>query len=137
MPVLTIHKSTITFLCLLGSLLYYYTSCQFTSNEQGKQLYQQHCQNCHGPQGKGLRQIIPPVSDTPYLIDSLTTTVCIIQYGSTSNSPPDYTMPGNEQLSPVQIANIINFINKKWNQEYAPSVISDQAVKEQLRRCRH
>ena len=33
----------------------------------GKQIYEQHCQNCHGSDGQGLARLYPPLTDTLFL----------------------------------------------------------------------
>jgi mono/diheme cytochrome c family protein len=42
-------------------------------------------------------------------------------------------MPGNEQLSEVDIANIINYINQDWSNE--EEFVSPVEIKRQLQEC--
>ena len=42
------------------------TSCQTNVYQQGEELYVTNCSQCHGVDGKGLNELIPPVAASDY-----------------------------------------------------------------------
>ena len=38
------------------------------ASNAGKRLYEQHCQSCHMPDGKGLGKLIPPLAGADYVL---------------------------------------------------------------------
>ena len=106
------------------------------SKDQSQLLYEAQCANCHGTSGEGLRNLYPPLAKADFVEEHPEKIACIIRNGmegevvvngKTYNQP----MPGNQQLSADQIANIINYIRRNWGNE-APYT-TPQKVQEQLR----
>ena len=73
---------------------------------QGQQLYLQHCSNCHQEDGTGLNRLIPPLRQA------------------------DYMMPGNNNLTPLEIAQIGTYIYNIWGNDYG--LITPEKVNEAL-----
>lgn len=114
------------------------SSCGQTQYRQGQALYTQHCANCHMDSGKGLGALIPPLAGSDWLRDGQNQLACLIKNGmegpivvndTTYNQP----MPGVEGISEFQIANIVNYINQAWGNDYG--IISVASVREQLQAC--
>lgn len=114
------------------------SSCGQTQYRQGQALYTQHCANCHMDSGKGLGALIPPLAGSDWLRDGQNQLACLIKNGmegpivvndTTYNQP----MPGVEGISEFQIANIVNYINQAWDNDYG--IISVASVREQLQAC--
>ena len=66
-------KAGITVIFTLLLLLVFIVSCENDSSiefkryySEGAQVYQTHCQNCHGAHGEGLLSLIPPLTDSVY-----------------------------------------------------------------------
>lgn len=88
--------------------------------------------------GKGLGALIPPLAGSDWLRDGQNQLACLIKNGmegpivvndTTYNQP----MPGVEGISEFQIANIVNYINQAWGNDYG--IISVASVREQLQAC--
>ncbi len=90
---------------------------------EGLNLYRQHCANCHQVDGRGLAKLVPPLKDADYL-KSLKSEefACQIKYGLDGeikvngilfNQP----MLGNPLLTPLEIAEIITYVNNTWGRE--------------------
>lgn len=84
----------------------------------GEHLYAKHCSNCHGAQGKGLRNLYPPLLNSDYLQD-LTQTLCVIRNGAkgkmiVNGVVYDQIMPQNKQLYDLDIAQIATYMYSKW-----------------------
>lgn len=82
---------------------------------QGKVLYEYNCSRCHGMDGNGFEDLYPGILNSPYLNDKNLNLACVIAYGSTyldaqRGTSADVPMPENQQLSPVEILNIINYM---------------------------
>ena len=88
--------------------------------------------------GKGLRGLIPPLSNSDFLINYKEQIPCIIKNGINgeiivNDTTYNTEMTGIPELSDVQINNIINYINHAWNNELKESNIRE--VKESLENC--
>lgn len=88
--------------------------------------------------GKGLGALIPPLSGSDWLRGGQNQLACLIKNGmegpivvndTTYNQP----MPGVEGISEFQIANIVNYINHAWGNDYG--IISVASVRAQLEGC--
>ncbi|MBC6996782.1 cytochrome c [Neolewinella lacunae] len=109
------------FLPLIVLLLVF--GCGKTDNVQGHNLYDQHCANCHGEYGEGLRRLIPPLAGADYLRDNPREVVRGIRYGMqgplvANGITYDEPMPGNEDLTEFQIVNIVNYLHQAWGNDY-------------------
>ena len=115
-------RFTLLFSCLLVAM-FTLQYCGRTTHQQGHNLYDTHCANCHMEDGGGLRQLIPPLAGADWLAENPEQVVKGIVYGMegpivvngiTYNQP----MPGNKELTEFQIVNIVNYINQAWGNDY-------------------
>jgi len=128
-------------LVFLGSLLVVILTlvlrtCSAPPN-QGKKLYTEHCANCHGDKGQGLKGAIPPLSKLA-LTKYKTNFVCIVQHGMVGAIKVDGvmyndSMPGNHRLSAVQIANITDYVYSTFQGQQSLSL---SEVEQQLQNCK-
>lgn len=99
-------------------VLLVYQSSGRQSVDQGRQVYEKNCANCHGAKGEGLKQLIPPLTDTAYLHTEKL--ACIIRYGISGPltvSGKEYAgaMPTNYKIENDEIAALINYISNELN----------------------
>ena len=101
---------------------------------QGERIYTDKCQNCHMEDGSGLESLIKPINKSKYLGSN--EIVCIIKSGilDTIRSSTAYLpleMPAFKKLTNAEIANLVNFINKKWGNNFKERTILeiDNAIK--------
>ena len=104
----------------------------------GKLLYLQHCANCHGEEGEGLAQLIPPLAKSDYMMTEIDRTVCQIHNGANGDMKVNgvvynQEMPGNKELRALEIAEIVTFITNSWGNE--KGLISARNVEEFLNSC--
>ena len=104
----------------------------------GKKLYLQHCANCHGQNGEGLEQLIPPLAKSDYMMDRIDRTVCEIRSGiqgeiTVNGITYSQEMPANRELRALEIAEITTFIANSWGNERG--LISAKNAEEFLRNC--
>ncbi|GAB2618136.1 hypothetical protein GCM10027035_12910 [Emticicia sediminis] len=105
-----------------------FTSCQSEEKiklEQyyigGKELYEQNCANCHQKDGKGLQSLYPPIAGSDYLKDK-EKVIYIIKNGLAgeilvNGKKYNQPMPANNQLTNLDIAEVVTYIYNEWNGE--------------------
>lgn len=113
-----------------------FTSCQSEEKiklEQyyigGKELYEQNCANCHQKDGKGLQSLYPPIAGSDYLKDKKKVIYIIknglageiLVNGKKYNQP----MPANNQLTNLDIAEVVTYIYNEWNGETKITEVKD------------
>lgn len=86
---------------------------------EGLRLYVLHCSNCHQKDGSGLARLIPPLAASDYLAESIERSVCIIKNGidegiMVSGVSYQQPMPGNSNLTNIEVAEIATYIHNKW-----------------------
>ena len=131
-------------LCLI-SIIVMAASCKSESQlnyaryySNGKQLYDIHCQNCHNSDGKGLGELIPPLTDTVFLRENKSRLACIIKYGldekiTVDGKSYDYQMPPNSQLADIDVASIVTYITNSFGNEQG--LYDDAAAGADLKKC--
>lgn len=102
---------------------------------QGQQLYLQHCSNCHQEDGAGLNRLIPPLRESDYMLKDVKRSIYIIKRGlkgSITVNGIEYNqpMPGNNNLTPLEIAQIATYIYNVWGNKQG--LITTEIVKEAL-----
>lgn len=90
-----------------------------------RQLYINKCGNCHGADGKGFLRVYPPIHDSRFLKQDVKKLPCIIQNGlqgelDINGTVFNQVMPGTKSLTPDQIAELIQFMQKQWNHPLIP-----------------
>lgn len=131
------RKSSITvgvLFLLLGII-----SCEQETYYQGRLLYEDYCQNCHMNDGTGLKGVIPPLKNSDYLKNNQQMLTCLIRRGisdtlTVNGKQYSQPMPGNTNLTQGDIANIINYINQAWDNDYGTVLYED--VLRQFESCR-
>lgn len=121
-------KRTWNKLFILSFLITFLSSCQSEEKiklEQyyigGKELYEQNCANCHQKDGKGFQNLYPAIAGSDYLKDKEKVIYAIkngisgeiLVNGKKYNQP----MPANNQLTNLDIAEVVTYIYNEWNGE--------------------
>ena len=114
---------------LLLYTLHFTLSCQSSQAvkrdqylAEGFGLYQQHCANCHGKEGKGLAGLYPPMAQE-YLKDKNRLSVWT-KHGIQDSLQIDgklyvRPMPGNPALKDLEIAEIITYVTNTFGEDTA------------------
>lgn len=105
---------------------------------QGKQLYTAYCSNCHQADGTGLAKLYPPLAASDYLMEDLARAACIVKNGMHEEIEVNgvifnQMMPANQNLAPLEIAEIITYISNSWGNEAGISEV--QTINGWLRKC--
>lgn len=104
----------------------------------GKQLYTEHCANCHQAEGTGLARLYPPINNADYLRQYPGRVICSIKYGMegeiiVNGNPYNMKMPSNEDLTDLEVAQITTYIYNAW--ELKEGLVSIDEVREALDSC--
>ena len=104
----------------------------------GAEVYQTHCQNCHGTKGEGLSALIPPLTDSIYLKNNKTSLSCYIKSGLKgtiliNGKSFDDAMPANE-LSPMEIAQALTYVCNSFGNKL--NTITQEQVEADLAKCK-
>lgn len=133
---------------VLGTLMSIIYACrgEGSSLEQdmyftnGRDLYIQHCQNCHGEKGEGLADLIPPLTDTTYLRENRKKLVCFIKYGMDGKIQVDgrefvEKMPAHEEFTDIDLAQLVVFITNAYGNKQGMYSTQDVAI--DLKNCKN
>ena len=87
--------------------------------KKGEEIFMNHCASCHGNDGEGFRNLIPPLTDAKFLQENRDEFGCIVAYGISRKievNGKTYRQPmyGISELSATEIANVGNYIYEKW-----------------------
>jgi mono/diheme cytochrome c family protein len=138
-----IFKVTGTISFLLA--LFFIVSCESEGSIEfkryysvGAEVYQTHCQNCHGAKGDGLSALIPPLNDSLFLKKNKTALACYIKSGlkgpiKINGKDFDDGMPPNE-LSPMEIAQALTYVCNSFGNKL--NVINQEQVEADLAKCK-
>ncbi|MFN4080574.1 MAG: c-type cytochrome [Saprospiraceae bacterium] len=129
-------------ICATGLLAWggmaFWGACKGDPYRNGALIYKTHCANCHMDGGEGLGKLIPPLAGADYLATHRDLLPCIVRYGLSDTIVVNgiaYTerMAGIEQLSEIQIANVLNYIQNSWGNKGEPFTLDE--VRGLLRSC--
>jgi len=125
-------------LCLVAFVAAGMLSCGNDTFRQGEILYANFCSNCHMPDGSGLKGNIPPLAGSDYVKNDPAGMACVIRYGLADSilvngKPYGQPMAGIPQLSDFEIANIINYINHSWGNDFGYVQIGE--IRKALETC--
>ena len=134
---------------LLGSvgLLLTLPGCFTNKRNESERLYLRHCSSCHGEQGEGIGQLVPPLAASDYLAQHPQQLPCIIRHGLRGNivvNGVHYNVQmlgvedttSHQRLSPAKITNLLNYIEGRWGNHPpagGPRTFADTEA--QLRAC--
>jgi mono/diheme cytochrome c family protein len=129
----------------ISAVIIFITACQNEKSiefrryySSGALLYQSHCQNCHGDNGEGLSALIPPLTDSNYLIKNKAELACSIKSGLKGpvvikTKAFDDAMPAND-LSPIEIAQVLTYVGNSFGNKL--NTINEQEVQTDLAKCK-
>lgn len=91
------------------------------SKEDGSEIYQDFCVQCHLNKGQGVSGVFPPLSDSDYLLNDIDRSIAAIKYGLrgpiTVNDDDYDGVMVSQGLDDEEIADVMNFILGSWENE--------------------
>lgn len=97
----------------------------------GFRLYQEHCSDCHGRDGRGEGLHYPPLAGNPLVTaDTAVNSVRLILFGgaapATAANPRPRTMPPySGRLSEADVAAVTNYIRNSWGNQARPVTVEE------------
>ncbi|RFZ84847.1 cytochrome c [Mucilaginibacter terrenus] len=105
----------------------------------GKLIYQQRCQNCHGANGEGLSNLMPPLTDVAFLKKNKQQLPCFVNLGLkgkllvVNGKTFSNNMPAND-IAPVDIAEVLTYVTNSFGNKMG--VVTAEQVTAQLKACK-
>jgi mono/diheme cytochrome c family protein len=92
-----------------------------TIEHPGAASYKANCSQCHGDNGEGIKSLVPPLNQSDFAEKNIDSIPCWLKFGlshpitvkGTVYDQPMYPFD-TLRLNEVQIANIINYMNKEY-----------------------
>jgi mono/diheme cytochrome c family protein len=104
----------------------------------GNTVYLSHCQNCHGNKGQGLQGLIPPLTDSAYLISNKGALACFVKNGLKGNIKINKKTFEGEMppidLAPLEIAQVLTYAANAFGNK--AGTITTEMVNADLTKCR-
>ena len=105
----------------------------------GERIYLEKCANCHQTDGKGLRGLYPPISESDFLFNNQKRVICMLKGGSSDSlkvNGIEYILPMPASgLSNLEIAEVSTFIYNTWGNSVG--IIGVKDVEKWLHNCRY
>ena len=105
----------VAFLALfaLGAIIYEIQNGNINSRYDGQVVYQKNCQFCHGDNGQGVLSF-PALNNGDWYNRPNFSVPCVVKHGKVNSQDSLSIMLGYPDLSATDVANLMNFMNKKW-----------------------
>lgn len=105
---------------------------------QGKLLYQNLCENCHGENGTSDLNLDPPLAGSDYFLGTPLAAACYIKNGlsgpiTVNSKPYDMPMPAFPSLNENEIADLLCYIGNSWGNSIG--MVEPESVKTALTKC--
>jgi cytochrome c553 len=103
------------------------------SIERGKLLYEDFCVRCHMPDGKGQKDIIPPIAKSDFLFKHMEESIKALKFGGIDGEIIVNGVKNNSRMEKMglyddEIADIMNFTLNSWGNKY-DKIIKEDYVK--------
>lgn len=104
----------------------------------GQEVYNTHCQNCHGAGGEGLSALIPPLTDTIFLKTNRSKLACFLKNGLNkpiiiSSKAFAGQMPPSS-LTPIEIAQVLTYVQNSFGNKLNLHDVNE--VNRDLQQCK-
>ena len=110
------------------------------SIKNGAELYRDFCYRCHGFNGEGQPDLIPPLKSSDYLLNNIDLSIAGLKYGLKGeiivNGKSYNSYMAYQGLENDEIADIMNYILNEWgnnSEEFITSVRVDNVEKSILK----
>jgi mono/diheme cytochrome c family protein len=94
--------------------------------ERGQRLYEQHCANCHGARGEGIKGAYPPLAGNRSVTLPVTANLVQVVLGggyppATAGNPRPYGMPPFVMvLKDAEVAAVLTYLRSSWGHNAPP-----------------
>ncbi|MBT8362920.1 MAG: cytochrome c [Deltaproteobacteria bacterium] len=125
----------------IGLLFYAKQHISDTGSNTGNSLYLAHCASCHGPLGKGLRNLYPSLRKNPYLSTKISELPCLIRQGVkgkiiTEKGTYNQLMPPFKTFTSAELLQLISFMQQRWSSS-STTELTPNVIEQWLDSCPH
>ena len=103
------------------------------SLKNGSELYKDFCYRCHGFNGEGQKDLIPPLKSSDYLLNNIDLSIAGLKYGLKGeiivNGKLYNSYMAYQGLDNVEIADIMNYILNEWGNSSEEFVTAERVSK--------
>lgn len=103
------------------------------SYNAGKLVYDDLCITCHLDNGKGVPKTFPPLADSDYLENNQLESIKGIKFGMNKEIMVNGIVykgnMANQGLTDQEIANVMNYINNSWGNNYGSFITTEEVSK--------
>ena len=135
-------SALLTYLCFC-SIAFLNLQVQKSKSESiknGAELYRDFCYRCHGFNGEGQLNLIPPLKSSDYLLNNIDLSIAGLKYGLKGeiivNGKSYNSYMAYQGLENDEIADIMNYILNEWgnnSEEFITSARVDKVEKSILK----
>ena len=105
-------------ICLVAFLSLRVQKSKSESIKNGAELYRDFCYRCHGFNGEGQTDLIPPLKSSDYLLNNIDLSIAGLKYGLKGkiivNGKSYNSYMAYQGLENDEIADIMNYILNEW-----------------------
>lgn len=110
-----------------------HTLIQQADQSEGSQLYNKYCLTCHQVNGKGIRNMFPPLAGNEKITGHPDELIKIVLFGlegpiTVNGREYNQPMPPQAYLTDKQISLILSYIRSSWGNN-APTITSENVEK--------
>ncbi len=102
------------------------------SIEDGAEIYQDFCVQCHLSNGNGVSGVFPPLKDSDFLRSNIDKSIAGLKYGLKGKiivNDEEYNgVMANQGLSHEEIADVMNYILNSWGNSYKAQITPDKVA---------
>ncbi len=118
-----------------------YTLFSTKGPHPGEVAYSSYCSSCHGKEGAGVGELVPPVFQSSFIKENPDQLACIILQGISDPIEVNgviYNQPmlGHAgEITEMELTNLVNFLLMEWNdfdERWTP-----EEIQESLEGCRY
>ena len=102
------------------------------SIQDGKEIYQDFCLQCHLDNGKGVENAFPPLAKSDYLQNNIEASIRGVKYGLrgeiTVNGETYNSVMVSQGLDEEEIADVMNYILNSWGNKAEKQITVAQVL---------
>jgi mono/diheme cytochrome c family protein len=112
-------KKYVFIIAALSIALFFFSFCEPTTVQDGKDVYKKACLPCHQANGEGVPGMNPPLIKTKQVLGDKTKLISIVVNGTNevvviNGETYDNPMPAQPQLSNKEIADVLTYVRKNF-----------------------
>jgi hypothetical protein len=111
------RKNALVPLLLISTSFLFLASCNQVKYTQGQRIYMTSCANCHMDDGSGLKDAIPSIHQSDFILGEKYRIVSLVVNGINADSlgVAEKYMPAHPKMTDTELNNLLNYLQEKFN----------------------